>query len=218
MAIIGIPYYIFDWEDYDKYVLFAGFNLIWSTVILELWKRCCAIMAYRWGTLLMKRQFEEPRPGFHGVLGINPVTGKEEPVYSSFKRQLRIYLVSLPFVCLCLYLSLYVMMIYFDLEYQAHLYHEENQSDLSSLLLYVPSIIYAIVIEVLNRIYRYAAEFLTSWGKITPSIFFPVLLLCFFVPVFTVTLSHVITCDHFNLGVIVCVLHQLRRTASLAEL
>ncbi|KAH0627297.1 hypothetical protein JD844_002828 [Phrynosoma platyrhinos] len=163
MAVIGIPYYIFDWEDYDKYVLFAGFNLVWSTVILELWKRCCAVMAYRWGTLLMKRQFEEPRPGFHGVLGINPVTGREEPVYSSFKRQLRIYLVSLPFVCLCLYLSLYVMMIYFDLEYQAHLYHEENQSDLSSLILYVPSIIYAVVIEVLNRLYRYAAEFLTSW-------------------------------------------------------
>nr|XP_060637837.1 anoctamin-10 [Anolis sagrei ordinatus]XP_060637838.1 anoctamin-10 [Anolis sagrei ordinatus]XP_060637839.1 anoctamin-10 [Anolis sagrei ordinatus]XP_060637840.1 anoctamin-10 [Anolis sagrei ordinatus] len=163
MAVIGIPYYIFDWEDYDKYVLFAAFNLVWSTVILELWKRCCAVMAYRWGTLMMKRQFEEPRPGFHGVLGINPVTGREEPVYSSFKRQLRIYLVSLPFVCLCLYLSLYIMMIYFDLENQAHLYHEENQSDLSSLMLYVPSIIYAVVIEVLNRLYRYAAEFLTSW-------------------------------------------------------
>ncbi|XP_060637837.2 anoctamin-10 [Anolis sagrei] len=163
MAVIGIPYYIFDWEDYDKYVLFAAFNLVWSTVILELWKRCCAVMAYRWGTLMMKRQFEEPRPGFHGVLGINPVTGREEPVYSSFKRQLRIYLVSLPFVCLCLYLSLYIMMIYFDLENQAHLYHEENQSDLSSLMLYVPSIFYAVVIEVLNRLYRYAAEFLTSW-------------------------------------------------------
>ncbi|XP_008119508.1 anoctamin-10 isoform X2 [Anolis carolinensis] len=163
MAVIGIPYYIFDWEDYDKYVLFAGFNLVWSTVILELWKRCCAVMAYRWGTLMMKRQFEEPRPGFHGVLGINPVTGREEPVYSSFKRQLRIYLVSLPFVCLCLYLSLYIMMVYFDMEIQAHLYHEENQSDLSSLMLYVPSIIYAVVIEALNRLYRYAAEFLTSW-------------------------------------------------------
>ncbi|KAL7976746.1 hypothetical protein Chor_008695, partial [Crotalus horridus] len=68
MAVIGLPYYIFDWEDYDKYVLFAAFNLLWSTVILELWKRSCAVMAYRWGTLMMKRQFEEPRPGFHGVL------------------------------------------------------------------------------------------------------------------------------------------------------
>nr|XP_021153509.1 anoctamin-10 isoform X2 [Columba livia] len=163
MAVIGIPYYVFAWEDYDKYVMFATFNLLWSTVILEVWKRICAIMTYRWGTLLMKRQFEEPRPGFHGVLGINPITGKEEPVYSSIKRQIRIYLVSLPFVCLCLYFSLYVMMIYFDLEQWALDYHEENESTFSSLMLFVPSIIYAVVIEIMNRIYRYAAEFLTSW-------------------------------------------------------
>uniref|UniRef100_A0A8D2PNR2 Anoctamin n=1 Tax=Zosterops lateralis melanops TaxID=1220523 RepID=A0A8D2PNR2_ZOSLA len=163
MAVIGIPYYVFAWEDYDKYVMFATFNLLWSTVILEVWKRMCAVLTYRWGTLLMKRQFEEPRPGFHGVLGINPVTGREEPVYSSFKRQLRIYLVSLPFVCLCLYFSLYVMMIYFDLEQWALDYHEEHESNFSSLMLYVPSIIYAVVIEIMNRIYRYAAEFLTSW-------------------------------------------------------
>lgn len=176
MAVIGIPYYFFAWEDYDKYVIFATFNLLWSTIILEVWKRCCAEMAYRWGTLLMKRQFEEPRPGFHGVLGINPVTGREEPIYSSFKRQLRIYLVSLPFVCLCLYISLYVMMIYFDLENEAYWYHERNQSDLSNLLLYVPSIIYAVVIEVLNRLYQYAAEFLTSWGKICLSSCFILLL------------------------------------------
>ncbi|XP_026540282.1 anoctamin-10 isoform X2 [Notechis scutatus] len=163
MAVIGIPYYVFDWEDYDKYVLFAAFNLLWSTVILELWKRSCAVMAYRWGTLMMKRQFEEPRPGFHGVLGINPVTGREEPIYSSFKRQLRIYFVSVPFVCLCLCFSLQIMMIYFDLEFQARLYYEENQNELSALIVYMPSIIYAVVIEILNRIYRYAAEFLTSW-------------------------------------------------------
>ncbi|XP_071417267.1 anoctamin-10 isoform X2 [Pithys albifrons albifrons] len=163
MAVVGIPYYVFAWEDYDKYVMFATFNLLWSTVILEVWKRICALLTYRWGTLLMKRQFEEPRSGFHGVLGINPVTGREEPVYSSFKRQLRIYLVSLPFVCLCLYFSLYVMMIYFDLEQWALDYHKENESNFSSLMLYVPSIIYAVVIEIMNRIYRYAAEFLTSW-------------------------------------------------------
>ncbi|XP_037684957.1 anoctamin-10-like [Choloepus didactylus] len=156
MAVIGLPYYLFAWEDYDKYVIFASFNLIWSTVILEVWKRGCASMTYRWGTLVMKRQFEEPRTGFHGVLGINPVTGREEPTYSSYKRQLRIYLVSLPFVCLCLYFSLYVMMIYFDLEAWALALHENSGLEW-------PSIIYAIVIEIMNRLYRYAAEFLTSW-------------------------------------------------------
>ncbi|KAH0510309.1 Anoctamin-10 [Microtus ochrogaster] len=163
MAVIGLPYYLFVWEDYDKYVIFASFNLIWSTVILEVWKRGCANMTYRWGTLVMKRQFEEPRPGFHGVLGINSVTGREEPLYSSYKRQLRIYLVSLPFVCLCLYFSLYVMMIYFDMEDWVLSLHEDNESVWTSLLLYVPSIVYAIVIEIMNRLYRYAAEFLTSW-------------------------------------------------------
>ncbi|XP_012326137.1 anoctamin-10 isoform X1 [Aotus nancymaae] len=163
MAVIGLPYYLFVWEDYDKYVIFASFNLIWSTVILEVWKRGCANMTYRWGTLLMKRKFEEPRPGFHGVLGINSITGKEEPLYPSYKRQLRIYLVSLPFVCLCLYFSLYVMMIYFDLEVWALGLHENSGSEWTSVLLYVPSIIYAVVIEIMNRLYRYAAEFLTSW-------------------------------------------------------
>ncbi len=37
MAFIGVPYYLFDWEDYDKYVVFAAFNLVWCTVILEVW-------------------------------------------------------------------------------------------------------------------------------------------------------------------------------------
>lgn len=37
MALIGVPYYLFDWEDYDKYVIFAVVNLVWCTVILEVW-------------------------------------------------------------------------------------------------------------------------------------------------------------------------------------
>lgn len=35
MALIGVPYYLFDLEDYDKYVVLAVFNVIWCTVILE---------------------------------------------------------------------------------------------------------------------------------------------------------------------------------------
>uniref|UniRef100_A0A8D3C0U3 Anoctamin n=1 Tax=Scophthalmus maximus TaxID=52904 RepID=A0A8D3C0U3_SCOMX len=163
MALIGVPYYLFDWEDYDKYVLFAVFNLIWCTVILEFWKRCSASLAYRWGTLSRKKAFEEPRPGFHGVLGFNPVTGREEPLYPNAKRHLRIYLVSLPFVLLCLYLSLYVMMVYFQMEGWALNVHDEEPTFWTGVLLFIPSVIYAVVIEVMNLIYRYAAEFLTEW-------------------------------------------------------
>lgn len=38
MALLGVPYYMFDWEDYDKYVAFAVFNVVWCTIILEVWK------------------------------------------------------------------------------------------------------------------------------------------------------------------------------------
>ncbi|TRY58208.1 hypothetical protein DNTS_008553, partial [Danionella cerebrum] len=163
MALIGIPYYLFDWDDYDKYVLFAVFNLVWSTVFLEVWKRCSATLAYRWGTLSRKKAFEEPRAGFHGSLGLNSVTGREEPVYPSSKRQLRIYLVSLPFVLLSLYLSFFMMMVYFDMENWAISVYNEDPNFMTSILLFVPSIIYAVLIEIMNLLYRYAAEFLTDW-------------------------------------------------------
>ncbi|XP_046893486.1 anoctamin-10 isoform X2 [Hypomesus transpacificus] len=163
MALIGIPYYLFDWEDYDKYVVFAVFNLVWCTVLLELWKRCSASLAYGWGTLSRKKAFEEPRPGFHGPLGFNPVTGREEPLYPNTKRLLRIYLVSLPFVLLCLYMSLYVMMIYFQMEGWALGFHDHNPGFWSGVLLFVPSVIYAVVIEIMNLLYRYVAEYLTEW-------------------------------------------------------
>ncbi|XP_061529588.1 anoctamin-10 isoform X2 [Phycodurus eques] len=163
LALIGMLYCQFDWENYDKYVFFAVFNLIWCTVILELWKRCSASLAYHWGTLSRKKVFEEPRPGFHGILGFNPVTGREEPLYPKAKRQLRIYLVSLPFVLLCLYLSLYVMMIYFQMEGWALMLHDRDPTFWTEILLFIPGIIYAVVIEVMNLIYRYVAEFLTEW-------------------------------------------------------
>ncbi|KAM4579753.1 anoctamin-10 [Odontesthes bonariensis] len=163
MALIGVPYYLFDWEDYDKYVVFAVFNVIWCTLILELWKRCSASLAYRWGTLSRKKAFEEPRSGFHGILGFNPVTGREEPLYPNAKRLLRIYLVSLPFVLLCLYLSLYIMMIYFQMEGWALTLHDAEPTFWTGVLSFIPSIIYAVVIEIMNLIYRFAAEFLTEW-------------------------------------------------------
>lgn len=81
------------------------------------------------------------------------------------RRQLRIYLVSVPFVLLCLYLSLHVMMIYFDMENWALSIYNEDPNFWTGVLLFIPSIIYAVVIEIMNLLYRYAAEFLTHWGE-----------------------------------------------------
>lgn len=46
-------------------VVFAIFNVIWSTLFLEEWKRRGAEFAYKWGTLdTPAESIEEPRPQF----------------------------------------------------------------------------------------------------------------------------------------------------------
>lgn len=46
-------------------VVFALFNVIWSTLFLEEWKRRGAELAYKWGTLDSPGEaVEEPRPQF----------------------------------------------------------------------------------------------------------------------------------------------------------
>lgn len=39
MALVGVSYYLFDWDDLDKYVLFAVFNVLWCTIILQVLTR-----------------------------------------------------------------------------------------------------------------------------------------------------------------------------------
>ncbi|XP_077431330.1 anoctamin-10 isoform X4 [Vanacampus margaritifer] len=84
LALMGLLYCQFDWENYDKYVFFAAFNLIWCTVI-------------------------------------------------------------------------------FEMEGWALMLHEREPTFWTKILLFIPGVIYAVVIEVMNLIYRYAAEFLTEW-------------------------------------------------------
>lgn len=51
-------------------VVFALFNVIWSTLFLEEWKRRGAELAYKWGTLDSPGEaVEEPRPQFRVSLG-----------------------------------------------------------------------------------------------------------------------------------------------------
>lgn len=57
-------------------VVFAIFNVIWSTLFLEEWKRRGAEFAYKWGTLdTPPESIEEPRPQFR----VSPWGGPAEP-------------------------------------------------------------------------------------------------------------------------------------------
>lgn len=62
-------------------VVFAIFNVIWSTLFLEEWKRRGAEFAYKWGTLdTPAESIEEPRPQFRVSPGGGPWGwGRPEP-------------------------------------------------------------------------------------------------------------------------------------------
>ncbi|XP_078609248.1 anoctamin-10-like isoform X2 [Branchiostoma floridae x Branchiostoma japonicum] len=160
-TVIGVLYYLFNESGRNDFVIFAVFNMIWATVFLETWKRTSSAHAYNWGTL-GRKVFEEPRAGFHGKLGVNPITGRSEPVYPSWKRLLRIYCVSFPIVILCMLVAVVVMMIYFWAENIAKAKHKEENTMLTQGLVLVPSIIYSVVIILMNQAYRTLAQYLTK--------------------------------------------------------
>uniref|UniRef100_A0A8C4N8A8 Anoctamin n=1 Tax=Eptatretus burgeri TaxID=7764 RepID=A0A8C4N8A8_EPTBU len=151
----------------DRHAALALLLLIWVCLFIRLWKRHSAVLAYSWGSLLLHFDFEEPRPGFHGPLAKNLVTGRDEPTFPTWKRALRVYLISVPFVIASLGLATIVMFAYFWLEEWALDFRlAEPPAPLAFLSLYLPSAIYVVVIEVLNRVYRILAEVLTEWGML----------------------------------------------------
>ena len=145
-------------------LFFAVFNLVWATLFLEAWKLQSSTLAYSWGTI-KSEQFEEARAAYHGELGVNQVTGRLEPKYPKWKRQLKFYCVSLPIVILCLKVAFVVMLIYFYWEQKAIAYYNENKDIGGFILVNVPSAIYAVAIILMNAVYRKLAITLNDWGK-----------------------------------------------------
>ncbi|XP_025115852.1 anoctamin-10-like isoform X2 [Pomacea canaliculata] len=163
-AVIGVIYFVTSWRSVYREAIFAIFNLIWSTIFLETWKRYCVELTYSWGTInTAVSKFEEPRANFYGTLGRNPVTGKPEVVYPKWKRALRFYAVTVPVISLCLFVAFLVMLFYFWMQKWADSLHEEDKGWISFMLLFVPTAIYAVIIGILNSIYRIVAKKLNDF-------------------------------------------------------
>ncbi|XP_010843979.1 PREDICTED: anoctamin-8 [Bison bison bison] len=120
-AVFGSVLYTFTEADQTSRdvscVVFALFNVVWSTLFLEEWKRRGAELAYKWGTLDSPGEaVEEPRPQFRGVRRISPVTQAEEFYYPPWKRLLFQMLVSLPLCLTCLACVFLLMLGCFQLQ------------------------------------------------------------------------------------------------------
>lgn len=150
----------------------AVFSMIWSTMFMELWKRRSAALSYHWGTLTLTEQFQEPRPGFQGELGINPVTGRKEPLFPDWKRQMRVGLGSVPVVGLFLGLVVLGMVGFYYCESTMSAIHKASGSIITATLSYLPSIIHIVYTNMLGNAYRTVALKLTEWGKAERAYYF----------------------------------------------
>ncbi|XP_040893633.1 anoctamin-10 isoform X2 [Toxotes jaculatrix] len=145
------------------HMILAVFSMLWSTVFMELWKRRSSSLSYRWGTLNLAERFAEPRPGFHGELGVNPVTGRVEPLFPEWQRDLRMALVSVPVVGLFLGLVVLGMLCFYWGEAQVQQLHKDWDSLLSQTLLYMPSVLHIVYTNMLATVYKTVAQSLTEY-------------------------------------------------------
>ncbi|GFR93884.1 anoctamin [Elysia marginata] len=166
-ALIGVIYFLYPWASMYREATFALFNLIWSTVFLEAWKRYCNTQCFTWGVLegsgSLSKSLEEPRADYHGTMGTNAVTGKPEPVYPKWKRVLKFYLVTVPIISLCLVVAFFAMLAYFWAEHWIKKHGSQDMGLLTTLQNLLPTIVYAIVIGILNTIYRTIAAKLNKY-------------------------------------------------------
>lgn len=164
--------------------------MLWSTVVIELWKRRSSTQSYRWGTLHLAERFAEPRPGFQGDIGVNPVTGRVEPLFPEWQRDLIIAGVSVPvvglflgtdaifislictnkllhFMCHVSFTGLVVvgMLCFYWGEAQVQQLHKDRDSFLSQTLLYMPSVLHIVYTNMLATVYKTVARGLTEYGE-----------------------------------------------------
>ncbi|NWX78009.1 ANO8 protein, partial [Alca torda] len=161
-AVFGSILYTFTESDQTSQdiccVVFAIFNVIWSTLFLEEWKRRGAEFAYKWGTLdTPAESIEEPRPQFRGVKRISPVTSAEEFYYPPWKRLLFQCLVSLPVCLACLSFVFLLMLGCFQLQELVL-----SIKGLPRIIRFLPKIVLAVIVTACDEVYKKIAYWLND--------------------------------------------------------
>ncbi|KAK4884573.1 hypothetical protein RN001_000844 [Aquatica leii] len=143
------------------FVLFSLFNVVWTTVYLQAWKRYSAELAFRWGTLDERKDLlADPRPLFRGPLQPSPVTGRLEPWQPAWRRHFYRYFVSVPLIAVCLAAVFIVMIV--SLQIQDWWDRQLYARGLPSWLGYVPKVMLAIVISLMDEAYLKIAVWLND--------------------------------------------------------
>ncbi|KAK4287830.1 hypothetical protein Pmani_039110, partial [Petrolisthes manimaculis] len=167
----------------DKgFVLFAFLNVVWASTWLEGWKRQSAVLAYNWGTLDSNEELlSEPRPHFtmqesvnltsdrmtgKGELRVSGVTGRLEPEYPVWRRNLTRYLVTLPIIFASLLAVFMVMLLILQLQDLCDAFISAHEY--TFYLSYAPKVLMALAISAFDEAYTKVAVWLNDLGAEGP--------------------------------------------------
>ncbi|XP_003744254.1 anoctamin-8 [Galendromus occidentalis] len=144
------------------FILFALLNVVWATLYLESWKRKSSELAHMWGTLdVSNEMLSVPRPLFKGQMVKSPVTGRMEPRYPKWKRNLFRYLVTLPVISLCLVVVLGVMLLMLQLQTWTDKRYRDD-SFKGWMMSMLPKILFALIIPITDTVYKKIAVWLND--------------------------------------------------------
>lgn len=132
------------------------YYVVWTTIVLELWKRRGAEHAYNWGTISMT-YLDRPRGEYHGPLGLDPITGRMCPQYPVWKTYARMYGVSYPLVLAGAAMAFFMSMGQFWAED-----HLREKFGADSYLMWCPSIVYSIAVAIFSNYCEQLATWLTN--------------------------------------------------------
>ncbi len=171
MALLGAAHYALDrfarLDFIYNNVLFACLNLVAVTIFLEMWKRKSNEHAFHFGTL-GKLRHKRPRAAFRGEFGINPVTQEPEVRYPFSKTVKTILTLSVPVTSLCLFLAFAAMLMSFEADKMMSQALTDPETGLlfddlaSTILSFVPSVLYSILVLVFNLKYLHLSHWLTE--------------------------------------------------------
>ncbi|PIK54087.1 putative anoctamin-8-like isoform X2 [Apostichopus japonicus] len=146
-----------DWS----FIFFTIFNIIWASLFLETWKRRSAELAFHWGTLDVKHELlEDPRPMYYGIPQVSPVSGRMEPFYPAWKRNLFRYFVTVPVILLCMCTTFLIAFGIFEL--QEWVNEQISEGFYPKPLAYIPKFILAITTIISETIYKKIAVWLNN--------------------------------------------------------
>jgi len=74
---------------------------------------------------------------------------------------------------MCLFGAFYVMLYSFWVEEMLVDMQHRQGSQVASYLVFLPSIVYAILVYIMNLYYRQLAGYLTEWGKFIYAAYLP---------------------------------------------